>query len=88
MDVTVQTHVKHVMMCKCWTSLNGAHTFQFLQGTILCFENADTLRTVTGYHMRQPVHTRVKLVVCCTLHAWWLHTSHYCAPTAIFLVSF
>ena len=42
---------------------------------------------VSHDHMRQPVHTRVKLVVCCTLHAWWLHTSHYRAPTAIFLVS-
>ena len=41
---------------------------------------------VSHDHMRQPVHTRVKLVVCCTLHAWWLHTSHCRAPTAIFLV--
>ena len=42
---------------------------------------------VSHDHMRQPVHTRVKLVVCCTLHASWLHTSNYFAPTAIFLIS-
>ena len=41
---------------------------------------------VSHNHMRQPVHTRAKPVVCCTLHAWWLHTSHCRAPTAIFLV--
>ena len=42
---------------------------------------------VSHDHMRQPVHTGVKLVVCCTLHASWLHTSHYFAPTVIFLIS-
>ena len=41
---------------------------------------------VSHDHMRQPVHATAKPVVCCTLHAWWLHTSYRRAPTAIFLV--
>ena len=41
---------------------------------------------VSHGHMIRPAHSRAKLVVCCALHAWWLHTYHCRASTAIFLV--